>query len=635
MQSVFISQVCAHHNKLCRHRDTRKKMNNTETDSSSMKSLETVLVKDANIIRMKTTANQAALHNAQSIRNLPNILRNSNIRTSRNHKSLTKTDTFFVSSAEDVNSSLELNTTLSSIDLDTEANCNTTASPKPHHQRKQVHNPLDVQYDTLDCNNNKNINMPQKINTSRVSNCKKNTSMKRLKYSNKQKKRLHNKKSKKATTRKSGSRKQMSRKRTNFNTLTAIPDVNMKNVIVQNTNNFFNNNIHTQPTFGPNIININVNNDIINSIATNSVNSSDISYCNTEAYGVEEKYGANPVVSFISTDFNTSQNKIIQRDITSCEFPTMENSSQGELIDRYIGCNFLYESKVLYSCTCANCMSHDKDLIFHEDPISTSTSSSDDMETDLTCDLYTNIYDFYVDNDFNLFGDNLVIDKNLFREEFREEKNIKKNVCTINNSTKDELVESIANMSSTEPSKSYNLQSCHIDRIQDMYIKSHSTELTHSTGTARMENIRDFNEMNISNYPNLDKLSMKENKITSEKEAPIQTAILTDVPSVFNSKYQMQENKKDLCVIQCYQCGKLFNKRQLWKHFTYCDFYKENFTCHICSKTYRHKSSLAQHLRITHNVLYNSHGKSYTCTKCSKSYVRYRAFQRHVLFHDN
>jgi len=44
----------------------------------------------------------------------------------------------------------------------------------------------------------------------------------------------------------------------------------------------------------------------------------------------------------------------------------------------------------------------------------------------------------------------------------------------------------------------------------------------------------------------------------------------------------------DLCVIQCSQCGKLFNKKhQLWKHFTHCDFYKEKFKCHICNKMYR------------------------------------------------
>lgn len=50
---------------------------------------------------------------------------------------------------------------------------------------------------------------------------------------------------------------------------------------------------------------------------------------------------------------------------------------------------------------------------------------------------------------------------------------------------------------------------------------------------------------------------------------------------------------------------------------------------------YRYKSSLAQHLKTVHHVLHNAYGKSYTCTKCNKLYVRFRAFQRHLLLHDD
>lgn len=56
---------------------------------------------------------------------------------------------------------------------------------------------------------------------------------------------------------------------------------------------------------------------------------------------------------------------------------------------------------------------------------------------------------------------------------------------------------------------------------------------------------------------------------------------------------------------------------------------------YLLKHIYRHKSSLAQHLRLVHHVLDGSYEKCYTCNKCLKSYVRFRAFQRHVLLHDD
>ncbi|XP_071567291.1 uncharacterized protein [Temnothorax nylanderi] len=595
----------------------RERMKN-DVYSYSMKSFKTVFVEDTNISKEETIGSQAALHNVQLIRNLPNILRSNNTKTPKNRKLLDKIDTSFIFSTEDGNTSLELNTTSSSIDLDVEANYNKTTSPKSHHQRKQVHNPLNIQ-DISDCNNNKSKHILPKIdqfNELRLSSSREeNVPAKRMKYNDKQKKRSSNKKTKKVTARKSGSKTRVSCKKPDA--LATIPDVKIMNTIVQNTNNFFENDLLTQPVCNPNFPNINVND--LHDIATKSVEPFNVFYRNNEVYNFEKKHDVNlNDISYKPTEFNAVQPKVIQRDITSYEFPMIENNLQQESIDKNID-SFLYGPKVLYSCSCANCMSHDKDIIFYEDPVSTSTSR-DDIQEPFMRDLYTNMYDFYINDYSHIFDDNLMgfEETNLYCGEFGENNITKENAYTGTKSTT-ELIESSANMSSVDQNKLQNLQPCHIDRIQDC-VGSCPTELvTYPNGIIRMDNVKTvLDDMDTSNL-NSENFSMNESEIISQDEVLIPP-----------------ESKKDLCIYRCSQCGKLFNKKhQLWKHFTRCDFYKENFKCHICSKTYRHKSSLAQHLRITHNVLYGLHDKFYTCNKCSKSYVRFRAFQRHVLLHDD
>ncbi|XP_012060162.1 PREDICTED: uncharacterized protein LOC105623378 [Atta cephalotes] len=579
--------------------NTRKKMN-IEVGLSSMKSFKTIFMEDANISEEKTIANQALLHNAQLLRNLPNILRSNNTKTSRNYKILNKTDTN-TSGAEDGNSSWELNTS-SSVDLDMETNYNYNkiTLPKSHRQRKQVHNPLDIQYDIPDCNNNKNKNLLQEVGQLNVS-----------------------------LTRKSSKKTQVSRKKPV--TLVTIPDMNMKNAM-QDVNNLLKNDILPQQqlsVYNPNFSNINVND--LNDVATESIESSNIFYCNNEIYKFEKEcdINLNNVISCKPTEINTMHSKTIQKDITSYEFPITENNLQQKTIDSYIGSNFLCGSKILYSCSCANCMSHDKDIIFYEDPVSTSTSS-DDMEAELfACDLHTNIYDFYINNYFHIFGNLMDFEKN-FYEEFDENISMKENACSTT-----ELIESSTNISSINQNESQNLQSSHIDR-KDICVEYPAAFVTYPNEIT-MEKSKTFDEINVPNYFNLDSFSMKENKIISQDEILIQNAVSSNAP-VSNSTCQIPENSRDLYVMQCAQCGKLFSKKhQLWKHFSHCYFYKENFPCHICNKMYRHKSSLAQHLRLVHNVSHGLHEKlekNYICKKCSKSYVRFRAFQRHMLLHD-
>lgn len=514
---------------------------NAKICSSFFKSIKSVLVEDANISKEETIMNQGSL----KLRNLPTILRSSNTKTSRNRKlDRNKIDTSAISNVEDGNTSLELNTS-SSIDLDMEANDNKIASPRSHHQRKQVHTPLNTQYDISDYNNNQNKNILQKIDQLNVlhvsSSREKIAPTKKIKY-DKQKKPSLDKKSKKTAARKDRtSRTRMSRKKPDI--LTLIPDINIKDTtVMQNSNNFLQNDIITQPICNPNFPNINVND--LYDIATKAVEPSNIFFRNNEVYNVEKKcdVNLNHVISCKPTEFNTMQCKPTQNDLTSYGFPIMENNLQQESMEREIGSNLLYEPKILCPCSCANCMSHDKDIIFYEDPVSTSTSNETEAEF-FTCDLYTDIYDFFVNNYFHIFENNFMDfgETNLGCEEFGESNIKKENTCTGTKRTT-EVIETTANMSIAQ-NQSQNLQPYHIDRIQNL-VESYPTKfVTYPNGTVRMENARVFEDMDFSNYLNLENFSMKEGKIISQDEPLIQTTISTDI-STPNSKCQTPENKK-------------------------------------------------------------------------------------------
>ncbi|XP_050466194.1 uncharacterized protein LOC126859189 isoform X2 [Cataglyphis hispanica] len=612
-------------------------MKDAEISLLSMESSKPIFVEDLKILKEEIIANQTTLHNTQPIyRNLPNILRNNNTKIYKNNKALMldNIDTGFIT--KDINTSFELNTILSSIDLEMEASYNKIASSKSHHQRKQVHNPLDLSYDMPDWNNNKDKSILQKVNQLNTLyiplNYKNNASLKKLK-SNKQKGNLCNKESRRLIGHKSSCKtKKKLYKKLDFDTGLTISQVNMKeNIAVQDVNNLSSNIILTQSICEPNTSKY-VND--LNDIEAKSVESSNIFYCNNENYNLEKKYNTtrNPIISGNSTDFDIMQNEnVFQTNLINYEFPIMVNDLKEELIDRDNASNFLLKPKVLYTCTCANCMSHDKDIMFYEEPVSTSIDS--DKETELfTYDFYTG--DYYRD----ILGDIWLEEldkKNLCYEKLEESHIIKKNVCTSNDNIAD-LIENNANVSSMEQNKSQNLQSYHIGKVQDVHVESYSELVTHPNGPIHffesLENINIFDEMD---YLNLENNLTKESKIISQNESLIQTAFSADV-SMSKSKEMLYENKEDLYVIQCAQCGRIFNeKHQFRKHFTRCNFYKEDFKCHICNKIYRHKSSLAQHLRLVHHILDNSHEKYYTCNKCSKSYVRFRAFQRHILLHDD
>ncbi|XP_047349171.1 putative uncharacterized protein DDB_G0282133 [Vespa velutina] len=91
----------------------------------------------------------------------------------------------------------------------------------------------------------------------------------------------------------------------------------------------------------------------------------------------------------------------------------------------------------------------------------------------------------------------------------------------------------------------------------------------------------------------------------------------------------------DMYVILCERCGRLFNKKYIFnKHYIHCGCVKLPFTCKMCNRNYRHKSSLLHHLKIEHQMENKPHTtKAYKCDICSKIYRKYGAFEKHLGIH--
>ncbi|XP_012225472.1 uncharacterized protein [Linepithema humile] len=616
--------------------DTRKSMKDIKLHLPSAESIETIFADNTSVSKKEIITNQTTLHSTQLIRNVPNILRNSNIKTYRT-KTLTsdKSDISFTSSTEDINISV-LNTTLSSNESEKEIITNyKIASPKLYHQRKQVHNPIDTQYDVPDWINKDNKNILQEfdeLNTSHVlQSYKKNVSKRKLKH-NKRKRNLFNKKSKETTICKSDSSMEKSFEKLDFDTgLTISSDINIKDTVVQNAT--FSSNVLTESTNGSDTAKY-INN--LNNVEIQSNELYNTSYCdeicNFEKYDIN----CNSVIPSKSTEFCTLQPELFQEDVTNFKILRAKEDFKEELINRDIASDFLFDSKVLYTCTCVNCTSCDKDIIFCEDPVSTSTNSDTDTEFSTSYIYDPFIYDYQIGD--NILDDNWLkeFDKKNFCCEEVEETNITKETACIDSNNVIELIESNTNVPSVEQSNTQNSQTRYINKIQDICVKSYSPEPIKAfnepiQSSKSAENAKILDE---ADHINLENILVKEDKVISQDEVFAETTNSTD-ESIFKSKFE-KENKKDLCVIQCTQCRRLFNKKhQFRKHFTRCDFYKEDFKCHICDKIYKHKSSFDQHLRKVHHLSCNPDQKFYTCNRCSKSYVRFRAYQKHLLLHDD
>ncbi|EZA46886.1 uncharacterized protein LOC105287010 [Ooceraea biroi] len=621
-------------------------MKNTETYLADVECSQVIILEDADT--RKDIANRTEDSTLLPTRSLPNILRNSNIKAHKNCEAPKshKMDTYSLLNMQHTNTPCELNETLSSTDSDKEATYNKIASSKLH-QRKQVHNPLNLQCDAPDWNNNKNKRLQKvaRVDTLSVLPKEENISTKKLKSSNNTRKYLYDRKPKKIikADKTDDIKTKVSNEKPDFDFgLIAVPDVNMNDevVILQNVDNFLNNDL----TFSQSIYESNASGSTNrsctnkNDIDAGSEELFNVSYCNSEVRDFKRKpydMNYNPVVSGGLTELNSTQPKTFQTRFTNNEYSLIDDP-EGGLMDGDIASSYLFKPKVLYTCTCMNCTSYE-DIIFYEEPTSTFTSS-DNSEAEL----YTSdLFDFYSDY-YHIFGDILKdSNENLYYEEVEAMDIIRENAHVAGNSTA-KVIENGASALSMEQNELQNAPPCHTTKARDNGFETYSAEfIAHSNESKRSSEFTEFTEnvngLDETNRLNLESSSVDKSKATLQNEALAENTVLAETVSASKSKDEQQKKKRDVYVIQCAECGKLFHeKHHFRKHFTRCKFYREDFKCRICDKMYRYKSSLVQHLKKIHGVSYGvPPEKFYTCNKCSKSYIRFRAFQRHILLHDD
>jgi len=521
-------------------------MKNTETYLPDLECSEVVLVEDANqSVNREVVTNKAALHNTllPTQRNIPNILRNSNIKTQKSYEifSTDKMDTYFLLNTEYANTTFEINTGISSIDSKKEANYSKIASPKSRHQRKQVHNPLNLQYDAPDWNNNENKKLSGKVggvSSLRVlPNQDENTSTKKLRHSRAKKHPLHGrKKMTRAKACKTDNETGSSNGKPDFHFKRIHEyDINMKDkVIVQNIDHFRDTDISVRSICGSNV-----------SSCTNA------SYMNKDDIGLRPQgtHNCNPMISDRdSMEFNVrTQQQTFQDRFTNNEsfvINDLEDSLESRApMDGDITSSYLIKPKALHTCTCTNCTSCDKDIIFNEEPASTTTNS-DNSEAEL----YTShLCDFYSDYS-HLFDENWLKDfdnENLssYCEEIEETDIIRENAHT-NCDSVVEVIENDANVCPhMEQSESQDAQSCHVDKTQDIVLGTYPTELlAHSNETKRSSKLRQ-NMKDETNRVNLESAPIKESKPASRSKASVQNAVSTNI-SVSESKCEQQKKKQ-------------------------------------------------------------------------------------------
>jgi len=537
-------------------------MKNTETYLPDVECSEVILVEDGanELAGREVTTNKAALHNTllPTQRNIPNILRNSNIKTQKSYEmfSTDKMDTYFLLNAEYASTTLEMNAAISSIGSEKEVNYK-IASPKSHHQRKQVHNPLNLQYDAVDWNNNKKLlGKIDGVSTLGVSSDQdENTSTKKLRRQKAKKHALHGRKRMKKMKRAKKTRKidNETNGKPDFHFKRAgIQDANVNDkVVVQNVDHFRDNDTRIRSVCGSNVSSCtNANCTDKDDIDGRSEELFNISCCNNEVCDFKGTHNCNPVVSDRdSTKFNSTQQQAFQDRFTSNESFVINDledslaSPRGGAMDGDIASNYLMKPKVPHTCTCMNCTSCDKDIIFNEEPVSTSTNS-DNSEAEL----YTShLCDFYSDYS-HLFDENWLKDfdnENLssYCEEIEKTNITRENAhADCNNVT--ELIEDSANVClHTEQSESQDTQPCHVDKTQDIVLETNPTEfVARSDGTERSSKLtQDMKDE--TNYINLKNAPMKESKATSQSEASAQNAISANI-SVFKSKREQQKKKQ-------------------------------------------------------------------------------------------
>ncbi|XP_014471759.1 PREDICTED: uncharacterized protein LOC106742915 [Dinoponera quadriceps] len=583
-------------------------------------------------------ASQAVLCNTQPTRNLPNILRSSNARAYKNDKTfmLDQEDIAFVSIAESANTFFDLNIGVDS-EKDSKYN-NKIGSPKSQHQRKQVHHPLDTRYDVPDwCNNNNNnknnkdnyvLQTVDELGTIYVtlSHEEENSPTKKMNVAhNSEEHRYLFKKPKGSATRKSSDRK--AAKLPGFRA-TVAADANTTDKAAASSD--------TKKSF--------LGDDVLPGvIETKSSEGSDIFHRNGDIRNLDGKYNANysHVTSGKSTECDATQQVASEKDPLSYEFSSREDvASEEDLINKNRS-NFLFASEVLCTCTCENCtFSSEKDFVLYEDSVPNYANSDAESEHLTPCS-----YDFYTNDYYHVLGDVDDFDKTIFCYKEPEDTNVTKwSACdgnSVGNGGVEKSIESNANEpTSVKQRESKDSQAPRADRTQKLRVEScsaelvvHSDERGRSTGPSKstVENAENHDDTDDYVRFKRDSVSAKKSKAISPNQATTSTNVAVLDPTVKN---QTRRTKKDICVIQCTRCERVFSEKKFRKHFTYCSFYKENFKCHICGKVYRYKSSLVHHLKTAHHMSYGPYEQYYVCSRCGKLYVRFRAFQRHMLIHN-
>lgn len=501
----------------------------------NMGSFETIFINDTN---------QAALYNMQPARNLPNILRSSNARVCKNYKTfiLNNNNISLVSIAENANTSVDLNTTLSSVDSEKDEKYNKAASsPKSHHQRKQVHYPLDTRCDVPNWgnNNNKDTDMAQTVDNLNLpyvsSDHERDTLTKKTSgKQNGEGRRYSLKKSRRAATRKSGDKK--TAELLDFDVRSAVTsDVNTTDEKV------------TVQSSAHNILgDENVFADIAN-VETKPGELPDVLYRNNDICDLEKKCSAscNNVISGKSTEHGSAkQQNAFQKDLLSYEFSAGEDG-----LDSNTRSNFLFASNVLCTCTCMNCTSScDKDFAVYEDSV-----PSCDMETELFTPC---VYDSYTSDYYHIFADMDGFDKKMFCYDEVEEMSVaKESACNDNNTSNcdaEKLIECNAN--APTPVKQHETlkepQILCAGEIQDVQVESYCTkQVTHSDESTRSSIAPDYKER--TRNPEADSDLESVSVTTSNATFQNNVTTSTDVPVPVKKNYRPRKSKKgksELCI---------------------------------------------------------------------------------------
>ncbi|XP_044732965.1 zinc finger protein 660-like [Chrysoperla carnea] len=104
----------------------------------------------------------------------------------------------------------------------------------------------------------------------------------------------------------------------------------------------------------------------------------------------------------------------------------------------------------------------------------------------------------------------------------------------------------------------------------------------------------------------------------------------------FKDKWALKRHKKEMHShieknAACHVCGKSVSKKNLSSHMQIHKSERHKLTCEICLKTFLHRQSLEDHVKIKHNNQIPKH--NYLCNVCGIASRSPAALRRHTLSH--